>query len=127
MRRGLICFVILLYAALLLAAMTLPFDRIGWRYPKELRDYNFKDLVVHWGAFLPWMISCYALFRRKMRRGLCFTAGLIAVVALEVAQLWLPDRGFGWDDLLAGAAGMICSYVLFMLVWCSGHSGKYDA
>ncbi len=104
---------LLLYIALLMAGLLLPFKLYDIQHPSFLPDTDAVNSVTHFVAFLPWMLIAFALIQGRLTRMLWFGLGVLAVVSLEVAQLWIPCRGFGWDDMLLGLAGLVCSYALF--------------
>ncbi len=106
--------------------MLLPFELMGVSMPSFLQDKAWVDDVIHFFTFIPWMLLSAALFKSQLARVRCFILGLLIVLGIEIAQMRVPCRGFSLDDLFAGAAGMVCSYVLFIRVWRRSHSGKHD-
>lgn len=115
---------LLLYIILMGAAMLLPFEKMGVYMPSFLLGKAWVDDVIHFFAFIPWMFVAAVLFKSRLAS---FISGLLLVLSIEIVQMWIPCRGFAWADLCSGATGMICSYVLFMLICSSGHGRKYDA
>ncbi|MFR9545238.1 MAG: CpsB/CapC family capsule biosynthesis tyrosine phosphatase [Rikenellaceae bacterium] len=107
---------LLLYIALLAAGLLLPLSRMGIRYPIFMRGQDGLDFWMHFLVFLPWMVVAWGLFRSRRDRVTWFVLGLLAVIGLEVAQLWLPDRGFDYLDLVCGLAGLLCSLGLCLLL-----------
>ena len=106
--------------------MLLPFEIMGIYMPSFLQDKHWVDDVIHFFTFIPWMFLTAAFFKSKLLRCICFISGLLVVLGIEIAQMWVPCRGFSLVDLLAGAAGMACSYLLFIRIWSCAHSEKHD-
>jgi hypothetical protein len=64
------------------------------------RNYNVRTLVM---TLLITSVPTVLLaisnpLHAKMRRGLLIVAAS-ALLAMEFAQIWIPTRGFGWEDV----------------------------
>jgi VanZ family protein len=89
-------------------------DRLGhWLEP-------WADKLVHFGLFL---VLAFLVWRslEGARGGSAALIGTLAVtlpyvVVLEVAQIWIPDRGWETLDVLAGLAGVVAALALLRLV-----------
>lgn len=100
---------LLLYIALLMAGLLLPFELYDIGHPSFLPDEDWVNSGLHVLLFLPWMVVAWGLFSARRDRVTWFVLGLLAVIGLEVAQLWIRCRGFDLLDMAWGFAGLLCS------------------
>jgi hypothetical protein len=101
-----------LWAALTAVALLTPGEALrrvgGWlEVPEWLEPWS--DKLVHLGLFL---VLTWLVLRCLPDRGVALSATLLYVVSLEVAQLWIPGRGWEVLDLLAGFAGVLVALLL---------------
>jgi hypothetical protein len=67
-------------------------------------------------AFAALYILCVICLGWSCRHWLLLlTCGL--AIALEVGQLWLPERVADWRDVMASWVGALAGYGLVMLIW----------
>ena len=113
---------VVLWAGLTAVALLVPGDSIhevgGWI---EIPDWlePWADKLMHFSLFLVLAL----LVRRSTQGGRSgpefggrpLAGTLLYVVVLEVAQIWIPGRGFEPLDMVAGFAGVLVTYLLSRL------------
>jgi VanZ family protein len=74
------------------------------------------DKVFHFIAYGGLAGLAMLVFDRDRRR--CYALGIVLVAALayEIGQLWVPNRSFGWDDLAANTGGYVAGLLLGRLI-----------
>lgn len=70
------------------------------------------DYILHTLIYLPWMFVGRLLLDYKLNTYLWLVLGLIMIFGLEYIQILLPYRGFNINDIIAGAIGVILSFVI---------------
>ena len=112
----------LLWAGLTAAALLMPGDALrdagGWiEVPEWLEPW--ADKLVHFGLFLVLALLVWRASQKGQGGsgfgGLPIAATLLYVVVLELAQTWIPGRGFEPLDMLAGFGGVLLAQVLSRL------------
>ena len=83
------------------------------------------DKLVHFGIYgILSLLIVIGLKKQYERPLLRFKAGHYAVgfsviygCLMEIIQLFIPDRGFDYRDMIANAIGGLSGYVIFVLIY----------
>jgi hypothetical protein len=80
--------------------------------PSWLADWADSNGVLR---NVPAFAACYLVILVGVgwrRRYLAFGVTFAVATTLEVIQLWLPSRFFGWDDILASWGGVLAGFAI---------------
>lgn len=75
----------------------------------------FSDKVLHGGGYLLLIVSCNIAYLPNRQLLLKIALLLGFSTAIEIAQHFIPRRGFSLGDLLANLAGLLLGAVLIVL------------
>ncbi|MCF6179070.1 MAG: VanZ family protein [Geopsychrobacter sp.] len=86
--------------------------------PEALHDYS--DKLLHATGYCALFLSCHIAYRQQsswyQRAGLLLSYSL----AIEIAQHFIPHRGFSLADMLANAIGLLFGFLFSKLAEKTG-------
>ena len=88
----------------------------GGDFTNQLEVYVGGDKILH--LVLAFVLSLLSMmsFSHKFSSWNILTILMIILTIEETAQYFLPNRHFGFDDLIAGWSGLICGGLLYNLI-----------
>ena len=88
---------------------------LGGDFTNQLEVWVGGDKVLHLGlAFILSLLSMMS-FSHKFSWWKILAVLMTILAIEETAQYFLPNRYFGFDDLVAGWSGLICGGILYKL------------
>jgi VanZ family protein len=89
---------------------------LGGDFTNQLEVYVGGDKVLH--LVLAFALSLLSMmsFSHKFSEWKILATLMLILTTEETLQLFLPNRYFGFDDLVAGFGGLICGKLLYKLL-----------
>lgn len=115
----------LIAAALLMTGDSLEEAGVWFEIPEWLMPWAemlspWADKLVHFLLFLVLAFLVHRCFRlSEVEWGAAFRTLAVTlpyIVVLEIAQIWIPDRGWEGLDVVAGIGGVLMALLLIQLV-----------
>ena len=111
------------WALLIAVALLMPGDPLqeagGWFDLPQWLELLWADKLVHFSLFLVLALlvrrSFYGTGSDSEGAVKALAVTLPYIVVLEVAQIWIPGRGWETLDLVAGFAGALVAMLLFQV------------
>lgn len=77
-------------------------------------NFNFRTYVMAWGVcVVPAILLCGAKWANERRGWLMLLLSFLLI--LECTQMWIPTRGFSWEDLGYTVGGVLTAEIMAML------------
>ena len=89
---------------------------LGGDFTNQVEVWVGGDKVLH--LVLAFILSLLSMmsFSHKFSEWKILATLMLILATEETIQLFLPNRYFGFDDLIAGWSGLICGGILFKLI-----------
>ena len=89
---------------------------LGGDFTNQLEVYVGGDKILH--LVLAFILSLLSMmsFSEKFSWWKILATLMLIITIEEVMQLFLPNRYFGFTDLIAGFSGLICGAILYKLI-----------
>jgi len=91
--------------------------------PNDLLVETFSDKFLHCAGYLLLLISCNLAHRAGRHLLLKVSLLFTFSVLIEIAQHFIPHRGFAISDLIANLSGLLLGVIL-LLLYKSFRTGK---
>lgn len=89
---------------------------LGGDFTNQLEVYVGGDKVLHLVLALALSLLSMMSFSHKFSEWKILATLMLILTTEETLQLFLPNRYFGFDDLVAGFSGLICGNLLYKLI-----------
>lgn len=89
-------------------------------YPTGELTETFSDKFLHCIGYLLLIVSCNFAHRPNRQLPLKITLLLCYSAAIEIAQHFIPNRGFSFGDVLANLSGLLIGTLLLSLFYRAG-------
>ena len=89
---------------------------LGGDFTNQLEVYVGGDKILH--LVLAFILSLLSMmsFSEKFSWWKILATLMLIITIEETMQLFLPNRYFGFADLIAGSSGLICGAILYKLI-----------
>ena len=89
---------------------------LGGDFTNQLEVYVGGDKVLHLVLALALSLLSMMSFSHRFSEWKILATLMLILTTEETLQLFLPNRYFGFDDLVAGFGGLICGNLLYKLI-----------